>query len=269
MADLRELGLSSYEDRAYRNLLGLGPVSASDLSETSGVPEGRIYDVLDSLEAHGMVRAQAASRPKQYVAVEPEVAIDRLVESRRRELSAEIERTEMVGNQLIDDLSAESTVEERFWTTAIGTEDAIELLFERIDVADEEVVMVADVFTPAFDIAEVGPDVLNRLASALERNVDVSILVSRNLVDEVPRQLIDRLRREPFRGDGFTVRTISELHGSFYLLDHVELCFEVTNPMERDAMVGLVNLKDPSFALELESQFVKHWEESETFTPRE
>jgi sugar-specific transcriptional regulator TrmB len=269
MTDLRELGLSSYEDRAYRNLLGLGPVSAKDLSETSGVPEGRIYDVLENLESHGMVRAQSASRPKQFVAVEPEVAIERLVENRRRELSAEIERAETVGSQLKNDLASGSTVEDRFWTTAIGTEDAIELLFERIDVAEEEVVLVADVFPPAFDFAEVGPDVMNRLASALEREVDVSILVSRKTVEEVPRQLIDRLRREPFRGDGFTVRTIEELYGSFYLLDHVELCFEVTNPMERNAGVGLVNLKDPSFAIELESQFVKHWEEAKTFSPRE
>jgi sugar-specific transcriptional regulator TrmB len=267
MADLRDLGLSSYEDRAYRSLLGLGPVAATELSEASGVPKGRIYDVLDSLEAHGMVRAQATGRPKQYVAVEPEVAIDRVVETRTQELAAEIDRTEAVGNRLIDDLSSESTVEERFWTTAIGTENAIELLFERIDVADEEVVLVADVVTPAFDIAEVGPDVLDQLASALERGVDVSVLVSRTLAEEVPRQLIDRIRQEPFRTDGFEVRTVDELYGSFYLLDHVELCFEVTNPIERNAMVGLVNLKDPSFAIELESQFQQYWEGSEPFTP--
>jgi hypothetical protein len=52
-----------------------------------------------------------------------------------------------------------------------------------------------------------------------------------------------------------------------YLIDHAELCFEVVNPMEPNATIGLVNLKDPSFALELESQFRKYWEQAESFTP--
>ncbi|MFW5919910.1 MAG: TrmB family transcriptional regulator, partial [Halanaeroarchaeum sp.] len=128
MADLRELGLSSYEDRAYRTLLNLGPVSAAKLSEASHVPKGRIYDVLEGLQTHGMVRVQSASRPKRYVAVEPEVAVDRLVEARTNELSEERERIETMGNRLVDALSSDSTVSDRFWTTAIGMEDAVELL---------------------------------------------------------------------------------------------------------------------------------------------
>ncbi|MEF8779939.1 MAG: helix-turn-helix domain-containing protein [Haloferacaceae archaeon] len=267
MADLRDLGLSSYEDRAYRSLLGLGAVSAPELSEKSGVPEGRIYDVLESLETSGLVRAQTASRPKRYVAVEPEVAITRLVETRTRELEAEIERHEMVGSQLIETLPSARTVEDRFQTTAIGTEDAVELLFERLDAADERIAMVANAFTPEVDIDELGPDALDRLAAALERGVDVSILASRHLVETVPGELLDRLSREPFASGGFSARTTDELHGTFYLVDHVELCFEVVNPMTPDAVVGLVHLQDPTFALELEEQFVKHWETASPFDP--
>jgi len=77
MADLRDVGLSKYEARAYRSLLESGPTTAKTLSEASGVPMGRIYDVLNSLEQHRLVRSQAASRPKKYVAVEPETARDR------------------------------------------------------------------------------------------------------------------------------------------------------------------------------------------------
>jgi len=267
MADLRDLGLSSYEDRAYRTLLDLGPVSAAKVSEASEVPKGRIYDVLEGLQTHGMVRVQSASRPKRYVAVEPEVAVDRLVEARTNELSEEIERVETMGSRLIDAVSSESTVHDRFWTTAIGMEDAVELLFERIDVADEQVVFVADALPPTFDFAEFGPDALERLGRAIERGVDVSFLVSHDLVTEVPDRLIDRLDRDPFRNEGFNARTVDELYGSFYLIDHAELCFEVVNPMEPNATIGLVNLKDPSFALELESQFRKYWEQAESFTP--
>ena len=77
MASLRDLGLSEYEARAYRALLRSGPTTAKELSRTSDVPMGRIYDVLNGLEQHRLVRSQAASRPKKYAAVEPEVGLDR------------------------------------------------------------------------------------------------------------------------------------------------------------------------------------------------
>ena len=269
MADLRDLGLSSYEDKAYRSLLGLGPVSAMDLAESSGVPEGRVYDVLDSLETRGLVRSQSHSRPKQYLAVEPEVAIDRLVDTRTRELREEIDRYEVLGDRLMGELSAEATVDERFLTTAIGTADATELLLERIEVADEQVVMVADVFTSEFDVAEMGPNVLDHIVAAIDRGVEVSMLVPHRLVDEIPGGLIERVERELFDDEAFAVRTTEQLYGAFFLIDHVELCFEVTNPMERDTVVGLINVKDPSFALELESQFRKHWEQADRYVPQE
>ncbi len=46
MVELRDLGLSEYEARAYRSLLGAGPTTAKELSDASGIPIGRVYDVL-------------------------------------------------------------------------------------------------------------------------------------------------------------------------------------------------------------------------------
>lgn len=267
VTDLRDLGLSSYEDRAYRAMIGNGPVTAMGLSAESGIPDGRIYDVLDSLETRGLVRSQSHSRPKKYLAVEPQVAIDRLVERRTRELHEEIERYGVVGDRIVEELSTETTVDGRFLTTAIGVEDATELLLERIAVADEQVVMVADVFTSEFDVAEMGPDVLDHIADAIERGVDVSMLVPGRLVEAVPGGFIERIGRVPFTDEAFAVRITDQLYGAFFLIDHVEVCFEVVNPMERDGIIGLINVKDPSFALELESQFRKHWEEAERYEP--
>ena len=86
MADLRDLGLSEYEARAYRSLLQTGPTTAKELSRVSDVPMGRIYDVLNGIEQADMVRSQSASRPKKYAAVEPTTALERLLADKRREL---------------------------------------------------------------------------------------------------------------------------------------------------------------------------------------
>ncbi|WP_197409694.1 TrmB family transcriptional regulator, partial [Haloferax profundi] len=106
MASLRDLGLSEYEARAYRALLRTGATTAKELSRASDVPMGRIYDVLNSLEQYHLIRSQAASRPKKYVAVEPDMALDRLLESKRQELDEKAQQYEAVVDELNDELDA-------------------------------------------------------------------------------------------------------------------------------------------------------------------
>lgn len=264
MVDLRDVGLSSYEERAYRGLLELGTATAKEVAASTEVPQGRIYDVLDSLESRGVVRVQTASRPQKYIAVEPEIAVSRVVEARTRELESEIKRYEVLEDQLVESLSTEQTVQGRFWTTAIGADSAVELLFERIDAATEQVVLVADIGTRALDITDVASDGLDHLSRALDRGVEVSLLVSEAVFDRAPPRLIERVSREPFDEPGFTIRTTDELLGGYYLIDHDELCFGVTNPFVRE-IIGMVNLKDPRLAAEMEAQFLEHWQHSEPF----
>jgi sugar-specific transcriptional regulator TrmB len=104
MTDLCELGLTSYENQAYWSLLACGPIAAQDLAELSGVPSGRIYDVLESLEANRFVRVQRGSRPKQYIAVEPEIAINRYIEKEMDELEADKTKYRKIGKNLVEEL---------------------------------------------------------------------------------------------------------------------------------------------------------------------
>ena len=100
MASLRDLGLSEYEARAYRSLLKTGPTTAKELSRVSDVPMGRIYDVLNSIEQYNLVRSQSASRPKKYVAVEPDTALDRRLADKKRELEGYHDTYESIDDEL-------------------------------------------------------------------------------------------------------------------------------------------------------------------------
>ena len=53
--NLELLGLNKYEARAYEALVRLGKAGASDIARDSGVPYGRIYDVLNSLVSKSLV----------------------------------------------------------------------------------------------------------------------------------------------------------------------------------------------------------------------
>lgn len=74
-ARLLDLGLTQYEITAYLALLGRNPLNGSRLSRKSGIPRARIYDVLDSLSAKGLVIDLGGGR---YVPLPPEELIKRL-----------------------------------------------------------------------------------------------------------------------------------------------------------------------------------------------
>src|SRR6056297_3130307 len=169
MASLRDLGLSEYEARAYRALLDAGPTTAKELSRASEVPMGRIYDVLSSLETHNLARSQSASRPKKYVAVEPETALNRLLDDKLEELEEQANQYEDIVEELTEELDAGEPVEEGFWTAAVGPEESTDLLVERLDAADDQIVMVAGDSSAQFDIGDVGELVSQHLESALDR----------------------------------------------------------------------------------------------------
>ncbi|MDY6817998.1 MAG: helix-turn-helix domain-containing protein [Halobacteriales archaeon] len=259
MSSLRDLGLGDYEARTYRTLLQTGPATAKDLSRASDVPMGRIYDILNSLESDQLVRSQESSRPKKYIAVEPETALDRLFESRRAELEAEIERYETIAEELTEELDPAEPADEQFWTTAIGPEDTVDLLVERIRAANEQLIIVASTPSSQFDIGTVGDRIVGSVESALVRDVTVSVLITPALLEMLPRSTFDRYTDALADFEHFTVRTTTDLSGSFYLIDHHEVCIEVQNPLDSNEPFGLIDLKDAEFASNVHESFQERW----------
>jgi len=72
---LDKIGLTSYEIRTFTSLLKGGELTASDLSQKSGVPYSKIYEVLGTLEEKGWVSSDD-SRPTKYFAKSPSTALE-------------------------------------------------------------------------------------------------------------------------------------------------------------------------------------------------
>jgi sugar-specific transcriptional regulator TrmB len=263
MASLRDLGLSEYEARAYRSLLKTGPTTAKELSRVSDVPMGRIYDVLNSLEAQNVVRSQSASRPKKYAPVEPEKALERLLSSKKAELESKIEHYEGIVESLEERLEAAEPVDEPFWTAALGPEEAVDLLVERLAAADERIVFVAATPTSQFELDVVGERITDELTTALDRGLTVSALLHPTVVETLPETVGERYRTYLQEEREFQVRTSDDVYSTFTLLDHTEVCIEVPHPLNPRKAFALINLKDSEFASNVESEFGPRWERSE------
>ena len=266
MATLRDLGLSEYEARVYRALLRTGPTTAKELSRASDVPMGRVYDVLNSLEQYSLVRSQAASRPKKYVAVEPETALDRLLADKKRELEEKAEQYEAVVDDLSDELDATEPVQGQFWTAAVGPAESVDLLVERLTTADERIVFAAGASSPQLDIGDAGRRVTDELAAALERGVSVSILMTPALVDTLPESVGERYRERLADRPEFEVRIAEDVAGTCNLIDDMEVCVEVPNPLHPGEAFAMINLKDAEFARSLQRTFDRRWETADVFS---
>ncbi|MBU1341957.1 MAG: hypothetical protein KKE44_17330 [Proteobacteria bacterium] len=78
MNDMKKLGFSEYECKAYLKLLEDFPLNGYALSKNSGIPRSRIYEVLKNLMDKQMVFEQAQEKNKLYYPVEPDIFINKL-----------------------------------------------------------------------------------------------------------------------------------------------------------------------------------------------
>ncbi|MCP3873086.1 MAG: TrmB family transcriptional regulator, partial [Desulfobacteraceae bacterium] len=78
MNDMKKLGFSEYECKAYLKLIEDFPLNGYALSKNSGIPRSRIYEVLKNLIDKQMVFEQVQEKNKLYYPVEPDIFIKKL-----------------------------------------------------------------------------------------------------------------------------------------------------------------------------------------------
>ena len=90
--DMKKLGFSAYEVKAYMSLLEQYPINGYGLSKASGVPRSRIYEVLKSLEEKQVVFEQQDGDATLYYPLEPNLLIRKL----REDLDAVLQRVDQM-----------------------------------------------------------------------------------------------------------------------------------------------------------------------------
>ena len=82
---LKELGLSEYESKAYIALVREGTLTGLKTSKASNVPQGKIYETLYKLMEKGFVSFMNA-KPKLFKAIDPEIALKQYIKSKKENL---------------------------------------------------------------------------------------------------------------------------------------------------------------------------------------
>lgn len=167
--------LSEYEADALKGLLTHGRSTAPNLVEATGIPNARIYGVLEALANKGFIKV-IPGRPKEFQPKSPEEILERAIENRKQDFEsfqAELDELEAVFletfepryRQASEDISP---TEELFYVVDVGDASEAETRSIYRD-ADATV----NVMTKSFEYFE---SVRPTFEATLERGVEIQLL---------------------------------------------------------------------------------------------
>ncbi|MDG6985507.1 MAG: TrmB family transcriptional regulator [Nitrososphaerota archaeon] len=152
---LKDVGLTSYEAKAYIALAGLGPSEPKNVASDARIPYPSAYTALKSLEGKGWVE-QVVKKPVTYRAKKPG-SVKAMVTSDVEDTFAELEKI----------YKAEPAEDAELVYTLRGREKVLGKIYEMLRGAKESVVLVA----PSMGLEDA--KIMELLAESVARNVRV------------------------------------------------------------------------------------------------
>lgn len=153
---LSEIGLTGRESKVYLALLELGSITTGPLVKKSGVPNSKIYEILESLQNKGLVswiikgktKYFQASNPKKILTIfkEKEREIENLIpilESKQKEEKQSVELFEGIKSIFVflSDLIDDAKKGEVYYSFSFGKEhenEQVEIFYKKIGLKREE-----------------------------------------------------------------------------------------------------------------------------------
>ena len=166
---LEKIGLTSYEIRTFSSLIKAGELTASDLSQKSGVPYSKIYEVLGILEEKGWIGSDD-SRPTKYFAKSPATGI----ETTKQKMESEFkENQNIILNELVPLYEQSGTSEKPDIWVLSGKVNIAAKILEMVETCRNEVLIA---------LPEAGEELVKQALPKLrllhDKGVEITVLTS-------------------------------------------------------------------------------------------
>lgn len=182
MDALKAIGLNLYERKLWVALLSRGKSTAGELSDISGVPRSRCYDVLESLADKGFVILQPG-KPMSYVAIAPGDAFER---AKKRTAQKALDMTERIDRIKKSDVLKDLNKIHKESVSIVKPEDLTGALKGRFSMHDQLGSMFKrakkniHVVTTKQGLQELHEKHLQSIQKAVKSGVDVKIIAPIN-----------------------------------------------------------------------------------------
>jgi hypothetical protein len=252
---LIQLGLNSYEARAYLALISRESSTPVEVARLSGVPRQRIYDVLGTLVQRGLASARPGATTK-YAGTEPRFVIDQLVATRRQQM-AEIEEH---ARGMAEELSAvyqagRERADPLDYIEVLRDRGTIGARFEELEASVQKEILV---FTkPPYAI-----DPQNNVQGLMvARTSDARSLYECSLFDDLAAT--EGVRR--FIQAGEQARVVAELPMKLVIIDERVSMLGLLDPLPESQEFTILVVQHASLARVLKAAFNTYWEQGLAF----
>jgi sugar-specific transcriptional regulator TrmB len=279
---LKDANLSTYEISAYITILTSSKIkhpSARQISSQSGVPSGRIYEVLEELNIKGLIEI-IESRPKKYKALSLNKGLDNLIKYQSNENKRKIDylhnRAKILEANLYNsDTPILKEPSKLFWSTVYGTKSILSLYVKYINEAKEEIIFNEFINKSTLKILPFAKLIYEPLREAVKRGVSVKDLwsfeydnrpLSNGEKDQnagIFKELI-RIQEDLYdlspKLPGFHMKYIYQrLPTYFDIFDKRRIVFKLQNPLQPYQIFASMNVVDPNLANDLRTKFLQIW----------
>ncbi len=264
---LKELGLSAYEADAYLKVVELGVSEAGTICKETKIPFGRIYQELNSLAATGLIEVQN-TRPKRYTARKPGLAFKAMLQQRRESMEEELQKTIETASQLEEIISEKiptAPAERTFWATAVGVEEAIEMIRSNFEEAEKDICIILQHVYPEEEcnFKDGGATVINEVIKATERGVMIRALVNEEFISSKLKFMEKHGLKEKIM-DNVEMRVMKRTSPShFEVIDGEKVVLKVNNPKNPGQIFAMTKIWDVKLAKEIRETFEEMWSEAE------
>ena len=256
------MGLTNSEIKAYLTLLSCGIMTARDTYRKSGVPFGKIYDVLYSLEKRGLISIQN-SRPKMFMANEPKIGLKNLISEKEKNLQNLIEQASKVEGEL-NKIHHEHPEDSLFWTVILNVDfdkKSIHGLHSKIFNETKKELLV---YIPSPSIINefliIDEEYISRYLELLEKGVKIKFLIGQiNKNDEC---MIKSFFQHMLSYKNFTIKNTEVISQPFAIIDSEKIFLSIENPIKPDENLAGLYLWKKDFAIELRNKFENMWEQA-------
>jgi len=242
--------LNIYETKVWLALLSKGISSAGEIAEISGVPRSRTYDVLESLEKRGFV-IQKLGKPVKYIAVKPEVVIEKLknnttteAEERIQTLSTLKDTVEYKELKELHNTGIEPIKNHELSTSIKGRSN----LYLQMKSIMESATRTVHITSSAFELTKKMKMFKETFAKLNKRKVDIKVMIGDDEAEA--KKLSKKL--------GVEVRS-RPINARFVISDRTELIFTIKPTNVHEDFDYGVWINSPFFTNSLAYMFEAAW----------
>lgn len=262
--DLRKIGLNKYESKAYLTIIKHTVIDAKIISKESEIPHGKIYETLSSLENKGFIEAQN-TRPKKYRAIKPAKSFEIFFSKKKENVEEELNKTKELLDSIGEKLSNKNKIvdeESNFWKVAFK-ENIPKMIIECFDNVDYSVhILMGGHEKNPPEIKNVNEELrimFKKINYIVTKGIDVKII--KNVQDKLSAELMNEFG---FETDFSKFVREIKLNTSdiFMIFDEEIVLLEINNPLNKNEMLAMIKVWNPSLAKQLSDKFKYLWKTS-------